>query len=339
LEQDWPTTVDDPVAAADDLFSALDGRFELSLEPGDVSCDAIDCPGPQDGWDQWLPGNLDVRGYGATVATTPMDAYRSLWIEKQVTTGELPAAGYGTRIDYFRRRLDGSLVVLTERQYQSGVAGSDVAEIGFASDATGLRLSIWYGSDVIARLAYDQLGDRLVVITHEMMFRAPRTTPHSTPTDAPPPLDQLQADVPEGELLPLLDEAEQIWPSLDGPPATALVTRSLSLLDSSSEPVRLWAIDFTERSFGLTDLPFLIAWEWWAATLLLDPSPDVRKRAAEALRDTTQGLETYHCIVQEAVGRCQLEETAPEVLAICTEMALFDFDIEGACPAGAPQKD
>lgn len=341
----WPTTFDDPVAAAEQLFQPLEGRWELTFTSADRDqpCEALDCPGDRDGWDP--PPAYDVTSYFAIVRAP---AARIRFFEMCKVTVDSNGSGLGIvgcgAPKFYRGERNGDLRVQWATDAELN-GPDDYGDLAFASMEGHVQVAATdpYGVTDTVRIELDVETDTIVVESipaegqpgQPMAFRAPRLA-STVPAEAlmEVPFDELLSSTPDARLLELfqlaLDSGWELRPHI------------MEFMTHPSADVRRGAIEFELTTYlGLGHPCRLFVQDQLLARLLDDPEISIRRMVADgilAIWSSEEGF-FFHCQMAEGVTACAETEPDPGVRATCAQiLTLTNITRHGNCPWQAPEQ-
>lgn len=244
------------------------------------------------------------------------------------------ALGYGEVAMFYRRALDGSLVIVRERSelHIEDRLASDFWRLAFADLGDRIQLVVEDPNAVLPTFRAQVGSDAIVIETESFAFRAPRTQdrlPEPSLGEYAPLRDPA---TPVARLVELIDQARDLFHV----GADFLI---LPLLDHEASAVRRAAAAFVLRWYLHPDnpTPEVIKLDRLLARLAIDPDPAVRAQIAEGLlglaTDTTPSFEPflYHCILDEPLEACAAT-AEPATAAACEQVRALDATRYGFCP-------
>jgi len=339
LPTSWPSDVPDPVAAGARVIELMSGRWRLDLSstPPDTACDALDCPGPADGYDPTLAaagdGDWDVTTYAVAVHP-PTRLWRELDASKHVVlVNDSLAIGMGEVTEFYRRALDGSLLIVRGNTTEGLDGPDDFWKAGFADLGDRIQVTTTdpLGNVGGIKIQISTQPDSIVVAGEIFSFRAPRDLEPEVDQSIPPELTELTGDPAPARAVELVHLALANQEASRG-----VVAEILHLLSRAEPEVRLAAAQYA-----------LVSYDWWwnkvsrviqadqlIARLLQDPDLAVRTAIANGIRTmwTTVPDRFYHCSIDWAVHRCAADDADASVAAACQEVVDLGRTPYGYCP-------
>lgn len=344
--ESWPDGVADPIAAGARAFDLIEGewRLDLSAWPPDTYCEALDCPGPADGYDPGFAEQgldaYDVLMYWSTARRSRL--WRTFETFKSVVDRSTGLGSYGgENVRLYRRAIDGDLVAARGSTDPETVNGpSDFWKLSFADHEDRIQLVVEDPfTDVPSlKIEVQTAPSAVVVETWLNGYRAPKVADTVAELDSlPEEFADLREEPGAARVIELIDLALQQRAADDD-----LVAEILVRLGDEDTAVRLAAADYQLAAYEWphNGVYRVIVLDHLLARLSTDGAPEVRATIAEGFRRlwTTVPELYFHCSLQRGLEQCVGNETTPEIATTCQAVLDLGREPYGYCPwiAGAP---
>jgi hypothetical protein len=339
LPTSWPNDVPDPVAAGERVLELMSGRWRLDfsdVSPG-TPCEALDCPGPVDGYDPGLSaagqGDWDVILYGASVHP-PTRLWRELDSFKHVVrVGDTLAIGMGEVTEFYRRAIGGGLLVVRAYTGPELDGPDDFWSAGFVDLGDRIQVTTEdpFGNLRGIHVEIQTQPEAIVIESEGFAFRASRHAEDEVDESLPIEYADLAGDPAPSRAIELteLALAERVAPR-------TLVAHILHLFTRPEPSVRLAAARYVLASYDWSwnKVSRVILADQLIGRLLQDADVQVRTTVAEGLRTmwTTVPDRYYHCSIDWAVHTCAASDADLAIAAACQEVVDLGRTPYGYCP-------